>query len=261
MRVILASTVLLALPSMINAVALSAMAPYAKNLPPACQSLYTAQISGCDANDFKTGQCSSSCQSALQALVQPILKACGGQGVSGQNLIVAYLAGLGPQQLCRNLGSPGTTSEESTTSTTQQWTTPQQTTTSTPKATIVSSTSTAESAKETTSLIADTSSPSAVAKTTSTKQKTTTKSTSSSSATKTSSSRNAAQTTSKSSSTSSTSTTTSAGNSQTNLSDGSGGGSPFDTAGNLMNAAAGFSASGVTAGLPALAAALFFALR
>lgn len=93
---------LLALPTMINAVALSDLKPRATDLPPACQQVYTEDIPGCTADDFKSRDCSSACFAGLEGLVQPIRDACGNQGVVGQNLIVAFLANVGPQQICTN---------------------------------------------------------------------------------------------------------------------------------------------------------------
>jgi len=255
MRTILRSTAILALPALIDAVALSNMTPRATGLTDACQSIYTAQIPGCGPSDFTTLQCTPSCISALEALVAPIQKACGGQGVQGQNLIVAFLAGVGPQQVCHNADTATTTPTRSPTTSTPKITkTKTPTTSATPK--IIHSTSTASTAADASSLLVDASSSSSAADTTTRKHtKVEHTATPSSSAKTTSESSVVADRSTTRAKDKASKTTSAPGNYQTSFEDGSGGGSPFDTAGNLMNAAAGFSIPGLSVVLPALAAA------
>ena len=105
------------LPTLASAVKLADMKPRASNLPTACDEVYQQQIDGCEPEDFMTQDCSSACYSALQALTEPIQDACGNEGISGQNLIVAYLANVGPQQLCSNgaTSSAGSSSSDAET--------------------------------------------------------------------------------------------------------------------------------------------------
>ena len=256
MRKVLRNTAILALPTLITAVHLSDMTPRAQNLPAACNELYTATISGCSFTDFTTLQCSPSCLYSLNAMVGPIVKACGGQNIQGQNLIVAFLNGVGPQQICHNAGAASTE-----TTTTPSQTSTQQTTTAKPS--IVSSTTTARKPTDTNSLLVDTSTTATSSGRSTKGTQRPTKHTStpdvSSSMTPTSTS-STAQGKTKSSTSSETKTTTGADSSQTNLDDGSGGGSPFDTPGNMMNGA-GHVLPALSVLLPAAAAAIFAVVR
>lgn len=200
MRTISRNAALLALPTLIHAVSLADLAPRAENLPSECQKIYTMPIPGCNANDFKTADCSQSCVSALEALVTPIKQACGNHGITGQNLIVAYLLNVGPAQICSNApasytGGPPTGSWTPYTSGSSPKTT------KTEKSTVTSGVLTASSIKshDSSTLLVDTS-----------KTPTT----------------GALQT-----------STSNALPSQLNTNDHSGGGSPFDTAGNMGGAA------------------------
>jgi len=256
MRKVLRTTAVLALPTLISAgsVHLSDMTPRAAGLPPACNDIYTAVIPGCSSADWMSFQCNPTCISSLNAMVAPIQKACGGQGIQGQNLVVAFLAGVGPEQLCHNAGSATTGTTTTAAPTTKQTTTPS----------IISSTTTARRPTGTDSLAVDTSSTttetSSTKSTQSTQKPRPTHTTpldvsSSSAAPLTTTTKTASPTSSPSK------TTTSQGSSETNLEDGSGGGSPFDTSGNLMNGAAGLSIPALSVVLPAFAAAVFAVLR
>lgn len=266
---------LLALPTLINAVALSNMAPKAEGLPEACNAVYTEQIDGCTATDFETQTCSPACYEALVALQQPIQQACAGQ-VQGENLVVAFLAGVGPSAICHNAASLSTVSM--TTAATSPWPTmhphpsdpyPSQPHPSQWTPTIVSSVTTASSASDVSSLIIDTSkwhTHTTVPSTTSSDQVTQHKSHPTIVTSKTSVTSSAASTskdilvdTSSSLTFSSLASKTSsaAGNSQTNMNDGSGGGSPFDSPGNTANAANSIAALSGASVLIAAAAAVF----
>ena len=235
MRISRRELALLALPTLSNAVSLADMTPRATGLPPTCEAVYTSQIYGCSATDFQTNQCSSDCINALYGVAQAISHACAGQGVTGQNLVVAFLAGVGPQQLCHNADGQAHPTGPPT-----SFTQPPQTHWS---PTIGSSTTTARKATDSGSLLVDTSSTM-----TQTIIPHRTKTTQSSQPTSTSSKTKpvAAHTThaTPTQSPDSTTTTSSAvGNSQTNLNDHSGGGSPFDSPGNMINSASDVSTS------------------
>jgi hypothetical protein len=249
MRVTLREAALLALPTLSNAVSLSDMTPRATGLPPMCEAVYTSQIYGCSAQDFQTNQCSSSCVNALYGIAQAISHACAGQGVTGQNLVVAFLAGVGPQQLCHNAGDSSEKPGPPT-----SFTQPPRTHWS---PTIGSSTTTARKATGTKSLLIDTSSTMTA---TIIPHRTQTTSSSSKPAQTTSKTTPIAEhTTATHSPTAGSATSSAAGDSQTSLNDHSGGGSPFDTPGN-MNAASGVSLS-LGSMILSAAAAMLMALR
>lgn len=238
MRVRLKYAALLALPALAHAVSLSAWTPRAENLPPACEAIYTAPIPGCTVKDFTSRTCSQSCLQALEALVEPVKHACAGMGVGGRNLIVAFLANVGPQEICPNapvmnptqFGPPPPGRLPPTGSSPTDWRHPS------PSASTWSGTTTASSLSpgDSSSLVVDTSSRTS----------------------RTHHHPLPPMTKSTSSPTSSTSTTTSSAPSQLNTGDHSGGGSPFDTAGNLGSGAAELSFSAAMAFLSG-AAALF----
>lgn len=257
MRITLRDLALLALPTLSNAVSLSDMTPRATGLPPQCEAVYTTQIYGCTPGDFQSQQCSDSCINALYGISQAIGRACGGQGVSGQNLVVAFLAGVGPQQLCHNArGSDGPPGPPSS------YTRPHGPPTHW-SPTIGSSTTTARKPTNTKSLLVDTSSTmtatmipssSSTAESSSDAQSTTTRKTSPSP------SPSPQPTQHNPAPVAGTSTSSAPDNSQTSLNDHSGGGSPFDSEGNMNSAAAGCSISRASTLLSA-AAAMLMALR
>lgn len=165
MRVTSRSAALLALlPALGNAVSLSDMTPRASNLPSACNKIYTSQISGCGVSDFTTQSCSDTCVEALQAMVGPIKQACGGQGLSGSNLIVAFLANVGPQQICPNAEIPSSDSNSQQQSTPSPTPSPRPSPSSSP--TEASTTTTAESSSAASqSLLVDSSSRTSLTRT------------------------------------------------------------------------------------------------
>ena len=256
---------LLALPTVINAVSLADMTPRATGLSDTCNAVYTSQIYGCAASDFQTQECSSTCISALYGLSQAIDHACANQGVTGENLVVAFLAGVGPQQVCHNAAPGGAQSM------TAPWTSNHPHPTF-DQPTIIPSTTTARKPTETSSLLVDTSSTmtqTIIPHPTHKSQPTT--DSSSSPASSSTLAQTSAKTpvnhsslavdTSRTPTPAPTSkTTSSAGSSQTDLNDHSGGGSPFDTAGNVGSSAGGVSLSLASMILSA-AAAIFVAAR
>ncbi|GAB7339574.1 hypothetical protein MBLNU457_6178t1 [Dothideomycetes sp. NU457] len=101
------------------AVSLNDFTPRVSNLPSACESIYTSQISGCQPSDFSGSGCSQSCINAFNRLQPAISSAC--QGVTGQNVLVAFMAGSGTKNLCPNAAiksSPAPPQPAPTTSTT-----------------------------------------------------------------------------------------------------------------------------------------------
>ncbi|KAF2863174.1 hypothetical protein K470DRAFT_140969 [Piedraia hortae CBS 480.64] len=105
--------ILLALP-FAAAVSLSDFPPRLSNLPPACQSIYKADIGACSASDFAGSGCSVGCIRALNDLTAPIKRDCGNHGIQGENIVVAFLDDEGPVSVCSNaksvLASMGTAS-------------------------------------------------------------------------------------------------------------------------------------------------------
>ena len=256
MQIQLRHLALLALPTLINAVSLSDMTPRATGLSDTCNAVYTTQIYGCGPDDFKTQECSQSCIGALYGLGRAIQQACSNQGIEGQNLVVAFLADVGPQAICHNAD----TGHGGWTSTTASSTTKQSTHI---KPSIISSTTTARKPTQTSSLLVDTSSTQTqtiVPHRTHKSQPTSQSSSSSSTVANTSGSGLAVDTSRTLSPNPTTRTSSAAGSSQTNLNDHSGGGSPFDTPGNLANSASSISLSLASMFLSA-AAALFATFR
>lgn len=155
MRFTTSQAALLALPALINAVSLSDMKPRAENLPSACNKIYDSQISGCGVSDFTQQTCTETCISGLQAMVDPIQDSCSGYGVTGSNLVVAFLAGVGPQQICKNAPAESGEEESSSSATQQSTPSPSPTPTSTVMTT-PSSTQESTTTSETETLIVDT---------------------------------------------------------------------------------------------------------
>ena len=240
MRGRLRDLALFALPTLIDAVSLADMTPRATGLPPQCNAVYTSQIWGCSPSDFQTQQCSSSCINALYGLAAAIDHACSNQGVEGQNLVVAFLAGVGPQQLCHNAGS----GPEETTKSMQPSTKAQHQQSTSAKVSIISSTTTARKPTDTeSSLLVDTSStmtqtmiPHRTTHKTQKAQHTTQTSSTASSTQKVVVTKKPSPSPSPSPSTESTQTTSAAGSKKTSIEDQSGGGSPFDTTTNSASA-------------------------
>jgi hypothetical protein len=88
-----------------SAVTLNDFTPRLTDLTGTCQTIYTSNIDSCVGQDFETGECSSSCVSALLSLGSAIRNSCQGQHDDGSNIIAAFLKGQGAQNLCRNANS------------------------------------------------------------------------------------------------------------------------------------------------------------
>lgn len=225
MRLTTSQLALLALPALIDAVKLSDMTPRAQNLPSECSKIYTSEISGCAVSDFTASDCSQSCIRSLQSMVDPIQEACGGNGLSGQNLVVAFLAGVGPQQICKNAPDPSSSA-----------TSQQSTQRSSATSTNAPSTTTARSSRlETDSLLTDTSRATSTRTSEKTPEFSGTQTVSSLQQDPTFEPTTSAGPTTTESSPSS--TESSSDNSQDNE-DQSGGGSPFDSEGNMYSGGA-----------------------
>lgn len=132
------------------AVSLNDFTPRVSNLPSACESIYTSQINGCQPSDFGGSGCSQSCINAFNRLQPAISSAC--QGVTGQNVLVAFMAGAGTKDLCPNAASPKSSSAPSQPAPTTKTPTPESTVAqSTEQTPSVQTTSTTVAAPTTTS--------------------------------------------------------------------------------------------------------------
>ncbi|KAF7195647.1 hypothetical protein HII31_02965 [Pseudocercospora fuligena] len=161
MRSSWSTVALLALPATTLAVSLSDFTPRVSNLPPRCKAVYTQTVDGCSSTDFGQGGCSEACVEGLQAIAADVKSACGNKDITGQNIIVAYLAGSGPSSLCPNaaaiLGGSGSSSSDSDSSTSTPSTSASSppssssSTSSMPSSTKASATSTTASSTETVS--------------------------------------------------------------------------------------------------------------
>ncbi|KAI4723781.1 hypothetical protein E4T49_08500 [Aureobasidium sp. EXF-10728] len=85
-----------------SAVTLNDFTPRLNDLTGSCQTIYTSEIDGCVGQDFQSGQCSSSCVSALLSLGSAVRNSCQGQHNDGSNIIAAFIDGQGAQNLCKN---------------------------------------------------------------------------------------------------------------------------------------------------------------
>ncbi|TKA23528.1 hypothetical protein B0A50_07106 [Salinomyces thailandicus] len=118
---------LLSLPSIaLAAVTLANFPPVVpdSDLSSACKSLYHQQIAHCDVSDFINKEaCSKACVYALNDLTDDVIASCSNQGITGQNILVAYLNHDGVGSLCpgsKALLAAGGESENSAQSTQQQ---------------------------------------------------------------------------------------------------------------------------------------------
>ncbi|KAI7215911.1 hypothetical protein KC333_g5145 [Hortaea werneckii] len=96
---------LLSLPSFTLAVSLMDFQPGypQKKMSPACQRVYTQQLAQCSASDWtQQDACSKECINYLNELTDDVISACSNQGIEGQNIIVAYLNRDGATSLCGN---------------------------------------------------------------------------------------------------------------------------------------------------------------
>ncbi|CAD0081685.1 unnamed protein product [Aureobasidium vineae] len=88
-----------------SAVTLNDFTPRLNDLTGSCQTIYTSDIDGCVGQDFQSGECSSSCVSALLSMGSAVRNSCQGQHNDGSNIIAAFMNGQGAQNLCRNAAS------------------------------------------------------------------------------------------------------------------------------------------------------------
>ncbi|EME86177.1 uncharacterized protein MYCFIDRAFT_82104 [Pseudocercospora fijiensis CIRAD86] len=156
---------LLALPATTLAVSLSDFTPRVSNLPTRCEAVYTQTVHGCSSTDWEKDGCSEACVEGLQEIAADVKSACENEDITGQNIIVAYLAGSGPSSLCPNaaaiLGGGSSSNSDTDSSTSTPSTRPgassalstPSSTSSTPKSTKPSATSTAASETETVSSV------------------------------------------------------------------------------------------------------------
>ncbi|KAI7694198.1 hypothetical protein KC322_g10469 [Hortaea werneckii] len=96
---------LLSLPSFALAVSLVDFQPGypQKKMSSACQRVYTQQLAQCSASDWtQQNACSKECINYLNDLTDDVISACSNQGIEGQNIIVAYLNRDGATSLCGN---------------------------------------------------------------------------------------------------------------------------------------------------------------
>lgn len=246
MRLSKSTVALFALPATTVAVSLSDFTPRVANLPQGCKSVYTQTISGCSSTDFSGSGCSEACVNGLQSMVAAVKGACGNKGITGQNIIVAYLADSGPGSLCPNaaavLGGSSSSSSQDSSATAPS-----------------TSTSARSSSRATSSEQSSATSTQAPSLTLSSTELSSTATASSLTGTVTDASSTGLliDTSSTPSSGGASSTSAAQGNSQTNEGE-SGGGSPFDTSGNLSSMAVVSSISISTALLAA--AMMFFAI-
>ncbi|KAF2123158.1 hypothetical protein BDV96DRAFT_593606 [Lophiotrema nucula] len=127
-----------------QAISLANFVPRIENLPQSCQTVYTTQISGCQASDFPTPDkpdqsCSSSCVNGLVKITQDVANGCQNVNVPDDSIIGVFLLGRGIPSLCPGV-EVTTVAPSSTTSQAQQQT-----------STSAEVTSTSEAASSTTS--------------------------------------------------------------------------------------------------------------
>lgn len=97
------------------AVTLDDFTPRATDLTTACETIYTSDIDGCESSDFTSGECSSSCVSALNSMTVSVQQDCTGE-IAGDNIIVAMLNGEGVLRICPNAASGGVVASVSSSS-------------------------------------------------------------------------------------------------------------------------------------------------
>ncbi|KAF2168230.1 hypothetical protein M409DRAFT_53527 [Zasmidium cellare ATCC 36951] len=245
---------LLALPTTILAVSLSDFTPRVSDLPSSCQTVYTQSINGCQASDFSSGTCSTACVKALNSFTSKVKTACGNKDIEGGNIISTFLSGGGPVSLCPNANRVLGGDSDSTTAAA---------TTSAPAASKTainskasSSSATSTSSSESTSSTSTSSSSPALGGTA-----TATSLASSTLALGAASSSGILVDTSTVPTATSTPTSSSTGNAQANMNDNSGGGSPFDSEGNMSSLAPSTTSYSLVAMLLTTGMVLFATLR
>ncbi|KAF2654035.1 hypothetical protein K491DRAFT_578124, partial [Lophiostoma macrostomum CBS 122681] len=85
------------------AVSLNSFTPRLDNLPPACDTVYRQQITGCTANDFLTKQCTTPCINGLIAIQHLVIDNCHDASVSAGSVIGAFRSGSGIPWVCSNV--------------------------------------------------------------------------------------------------------------------------------------------------------------
>lgn len=140
---------LLSLPSFALAVSLMDFQPGypQKKMSSACQRVYTQQLAQCSASDWtQENACSKGCINYLNELTDDVISACSNQGIEGQNIIVAYLNRDGATSLCGNgkeilnAGGSGPAATDAHSTTTQPQTTEQTSAMSTSETTLKATT-------------------------------------------------------------------------------------------------------------------------
>ncbi|KAM0722181.1 hypothetical protein Q7P37_001622 [Cladosporium fusiforme] len=240
MRITTTPVALLALPALTDAIALIDFVPRVEKVSTDCRKVYEQKIPDCSESDFTGEKCSVSCVRGLGSMTSSVKEACGGEGIveasdrDGQNILAAFLSDEGPQALCKDatdiLADAPSSSAAAPTTSEEPSTTASPTPTSSPAeaSSVIDSTATAPSSSTDipTSLVMATSSTA----------------TDESGSTVTSASSQIFEAPSMpptSSSASGSEATESAGH--------SGGGSPFDAAGNEFDGAATTTASSMAA--------------
>lgn len=253
MRINKTHIALLALPALAQAVSLADFVPRVTDVSGGCRKVYQQAVPDCSPTDFTQKTCSESCVRGLQSMTKSVKDACGSEGLQDRggesNILKLFLADQGPQGLCENANEvlskspPATSSEEAKT---EAQTTTSSTPSTTESPTVAESTSTASLTDVPTSILMDTSSS----------PEPTTSTTAESSPTS-----EAASTTTQSSqifeapSMPPSLTATGASSEETEASGHSGGGSPFDAAGNEFSGASATTSSALTLVLGAAVAA------
>lgn len=250
MRINTTPFALLALPALTYAVSLNDFVPRVEKVSSDCRKVYQQNIPDCSESDFTGKECSDSCVRGLSSMTGSVKSACGGEGIleqsdrENQNVLAAFLGDNGPQSLCKNaaavLAESPSSSAPAPTSSQEPSTTPSPTPTSSPSAasSVVDSTVTAPTSYSDvpTSLAIDTSSSPAP-----TGAETSTSATEENSSAATSQSSQIFDAPSMPPSL----TSSASGSEQTGDAGHSGGGSPFDAAGNEFNGSAANTATSV----------------
>lgn len=95
LALVLAST------SSATTVSLASFIPRIDNLPKSCNAVYTSSISGCVADDFKSGAtCSAACVRGLSAIAESVKDKCANVDAGELSIIGVFQNGLGIQSLC-----------------------------------------------------------------------------------------------------------------------------------------------------------------
>ncbi|KAG9194894.1 hypothetical protein G6011_04929 [Alternaria panax] len=91
----------LASASSATTVSLASFIPRIDDLPTSCNAVYTSAISGCAADDFKSGAiCSAACVRGLSAIAESVKEKCANVDAGELSIIGVFQNGLGIQSLC-----------------------------------------------------------------------------------------------------------------------------------------------------------------